>query len=361
MIMKLNFSFIVVLSLIAFSMKAQITITIADAPTVGMIRYQVNDTTPSTSIVQGVAGANQTWNFSGLNTSSLDTLSFLDPTATPYVSTFPTATLVVKTKMNNYPAYIYLIKDNSGVYAIGIAGVLSTSISEILKVKFIPKMSFLRTPSSYQSNYNEIYHYIIKTTSPSAYSMFGDSVKVASWTNASSTIDSWGSLTTPGGTFNTIRQYERDINHDTIWFRATFTGSWFQFSTSTDTSDTYKWWTNTIGNAVAELKMNLHQNKTKSFGWYVSQPTIVEQLSLPSMLSVYPNPAAEKVFIGNMEDSKEYIIKIFDIIGKEVQSITAINTTKTELSLQNFDNGVYFVSVYENYKKIATKRIIVNN
>lgn len=351
---QLTFIFIMVF----FLLKAQITISSSDAPSIGMVCYQANDTMPSTSIVPGNGGANQTWNFSGLNVLTFDTIRFVDPAATPYSSNFPGADMTVKTRMNNEPAYYYLTKDNSGVYAIGVAGVLSTAISSVLKVSLVPKMSFLRTPSSYQGAYNETYHYNIKTTAPPAYQSLGDSVKVNSWVNAVSTIDGWGTLTTPGGTYNTIRQYERDINHDTIWFKSWF--GWTQFSTGIDTNDVYKWWANSIGNAVAELKMNLHQNKTKSFGWYVAQPSVTEKPLITSVQHVFPNPASDRIFIGNLDPGMEYSIKICDQTGREIYKEKTDHSEKMEIQTNTLVNGMYIMTIFENNIPAKSTKFIIN-
>ena len=61
--------------LLAFASNAQITITTADIAGPFTTIRQANDT--MTSVSQGNSGTNQTWNLSGMNTHTEDTMQFL--------------------------------------------------------------------------------------------------------------------------------------------------------------------------------------------------------------------------------------------------------------------------------------------
>ncbi|MDR2824882.1 MAG: T9SS type A sorting domain-containing protein [Prevotellaceae bacterium] len=68
-------------------------------------------------------------------------------------------------------------------------------------------------------------------------------------------------------------------------------------------------------------------------------------------MSVYPNPASDRIFI---EGENFDAIKLYDILGKEVLSS---NKTK-EINISNLPNGVYSVRIIADNKTIAAKKIV---
>ncbi len=67
-------------------------------------------------------------------------------------------------------------------------------------------------------------------------------------------------------------------------------------------------------------------------------------------VSIYPNPAADKVYI---ETTGIIESKLFDLLGKEI-----INTQKKEVDVSNLQDGIYFLSV-KTSSGVLTKKIIV--
>jgi hypothetical protein len=77
----------------------------------------------------------------------------------------------------------------------------------------------------------------------------------------------------------------------------------------------------------------------------------IEQLKNKEVeVSVYPNPAADKVYI----ETKAIIeSKLLDLLGKEV-----IITQEKEIDVSNLQQGVYFLSI-KTSSGALTKKIIV--
>ena len=82
---------------------------------------------------------------------------------------------------------------------------------------------------------------------------------------------------------------------------------------------------------------------------------IIENKS--NALLVYPNPAKNLLhFDVNINNTT---VQIFDVTGKTLQT-TNNNSTKFTVSLDNFDNGIYFYSITDNNNTIiGTNRFIV--
>jgi len=92
---------------------------------------------------------------------------------------------------------------------------------------------------------------------------------------------------------------------------------------------------------------------------FVTQSTVgVEEFSIASNLSLYPNPATQYAVL-NYESNLaiELNISIIDITGKEIQNLStqaSIGNNTLELNTQTLESGVYFVTINDgnNSKKI---------
>ena len=75
-----------------------------------------------------------------------------------------------------------------------------------------------------------------------------------------------------------------------------------------------------------------------------------------SDLSIYPNPASNRINI-NLGNNKEIAnVTITNILGKVVKT-TTMNGENTQLSVKELINGVYFVSI-ETTNKVITKSLV---
>jgi len=73
-------------------------------------------------------------------------------------------------------------------------------------------------------------------------------------------------------------------------------------------------------------------------------------------LNIYPNPANNLVHIKNKKIITD--IRIYNSIGKEVIAISNINANDIEFSVQNLEEGVYFVKIRNVNKQIIIKKIV---
>ena len=74
-----------------------------------------------------------------------------------------------------------------------------------------------------------------------------------------------------------------------------------------------------------------------------------------NILTVYPNPTRNKVKI-SVDDLKLdiYSFSLTDLLGREILR----EEYKEDIDLTNFQNGIYFLNIYDREKIIATKKII---
>ena len=108
--------FTIGIAFISMNAFAQITVTDTDLVGIGDVIFQAYDSVPGQAINTGNTGANQSWDFSTLQVTELDTTTIISPIGTPYASIHPTANLCIK----NDNEYYYINKNASGIGIVGI-------------------------------------------------------------------------------------------------------------------------------------------------------------------------------------------------------------------------------------------------
>ncbi|NQY07281.1 MAG: T9SS type A sorting domain-containing protein [Flavobacteriaceae bacterium] len=88
----------------------------------------------------------------------------------------------------------------------------------------------------------------------------------------------------------------------------------------------------------------------------------IPRIPSESMLTLYPNPAKDKVKIfleGDFDQNTK--IKILTITGTVLQEVSGQEYSSKEMmiDLKGFKVGAYFVEVYKNNRKLGTKTLIV--
>lgn len=76
---------------------------------------------------------------------------------------------------------------------------------------------------------------------------------------------------------------------------------------------------------------------------------------IKSSVNIFPNPANKYIEI---ESDNIQNIKVSDISGKIIFSKNYNNLSKTQINIEDFNSGIYFVTIYTN-SKIITKKISV--
>lgn len=94
---------------------------------------------------------------------------------------------------------------------------------------------------------------------------------------------------------------------------------------------------------------------------YLDNTQSIQNNSLSATLNAYPNPATNRVTIEhnlNSNYGKSQLV-IRNITGAELYSTPINGSSKTNVSLENFTAGIYFYSIENQGKSIATKKLII--
>lgn len=162
------------------------------------------------------------------------------------------------------------------------------------------------------------------------------------------TVDGWGSLTTPLGTFDVIRTKSIINISDTIYNDTYMLG--YRMSRPQETE--YRWIADSKGIPILQINK---QNITSTIRF---QDNIIttgfKNLSFSNTACIiFPNPAKESFTV--FSDTPYSKFEILDITGKII--ITQKNKTE-EINISKLTEGLYFIRLYDNNNTLfATKKI----
>jgi hypothetical protein len=346
---------------ISSALNAQITISSADMPNAGdstliSVTNSVGTNNPA------LTGANYIWNYSSLTPTQQQYAKFDSPHtySTPFNYLFT-------------PANTSYGKNNYQFTAIPLPGAKISAAYDFFKetslqlkqigsgytVNGIP-LPFLYTSDdvvyNFPMNYLNIdscdYKFGLPIPTIGYYGQKGHRVNI---------IDGWGTLTTPFGTFQTLRIKSTIAAIDTIFYRP------LKYE--------FKWWANGMEIPVLEIDSNVvvGTSITSNVIYIDSARAGVPQVGIAVStlnnlkFSAYPNPCVDKVILRyNLTKPTEVKISITDIIGKKIADVVDENqisgTHQKSISIVDLKltSGIYFLSLQTNNFKENHKIIVAN-
>lgn len=344
---------------------AQITITNADMPS-------VNDTfrISATANIQGLdpvlTGAGYSWDFSTLVPSTQQVDTFFSVSSTP---------VAYQLFFNN----IFLYPNHKASYAIrgidiGIPQVPITEVFDFIKnspsaydnVGFGSKISGI--PSSTQNDpvdreYEFPMNFNDNHISNSEYGMsipgfgyYGQSLERVD------TIDGWGSLTLPNGTYNVLRVKSILNKIDTTYLDALSLGTTIPRAQEIE----YKWLA--LGTGIPVLKIVTNVGFVTQIEYqdiFINNISVVEFDKI-NRVKLFPNPTKNHLIIDfNASISGNLKMKLKNISGKDVAIVYNENITTgnkkliIDLAHYSIKSGIYFVEFVMDGKQYYTEKIVV--
>jgi len=281
----------------------------------------------TTGVQPGSSGMGITWNFGTLiNSGKTQVDSFLLPSATPYGSIFPTATIAVHEVAPTTDYYVYYFNDGSEYQRI--ANVQPDTVIYSNPANEFPY------PLSYGTNLNDTYY--------SSYTSGGTTVHMSGATNLNA--DGTGTIITPDGQYSDVLRVTgtRD-EHDTIFGTPTITVhlqstyyDWYQPVLY------YPLMSILITNVYYSIGPVIHQ---KTVGYRNGVQTGINMLDIPdNAVSVSPNPSSTGVFRFRLRNESEMIRQI-DISDLTSRIIYTGKGNINEINLSGSAKGVYFYHI----------------
>ena len=185
-------------------LQAQITVSNASFPVANDILSTANDSVWKPTITAGSASA-QTWNYAALQAFTYDTTFFSDADSGMFADSFPNADVRINFFLGE--AYIETLTNQMDI--IGFSGDVPV-INITLTRAFDQPQIYRRSNITYGSINNDTASFEVTLdgsiipagTLPAT----PDSVRFAYLYIGADTVDAFGSITTPTGTFDVIRQ-----------------------------------------------------------------------------------------------------------------------------------------------------------
>ncbi len=346
--------FTLLLGLFAFvSVQAQITINASDIAALGVTAIQTVDTLPDASITEGGPGM-QSWDYTALKDQQESDFKFVIPDETPFYDEFPNANLAAQ---SDTLGYIYFILNDQAFSIIGtrahfeIDSVTSVDVS----VRINPGQSLLRFPATFGDSYNETTFQTISLDGATIGFPF-DSVRLETTTKRSVSIDAYGNMTTPAGSYEVIRSTEMNQSWDSTYIL--FAGVWqlVDGSAEPDTSYDYNFWANTNGLGFPVVQVEYEPEfDAYSVTWLKSLVTSDEEVFQGPAMELYPNPAVDYLNI-RFEEAQTGTLEIFDMNGKPVASQT-LDSSEAQIPVSGLASGTHLLVLRDQKGKMLSFRL----
>ncbi len=322
-------------------LSAQITITSADAPRASYYTVEAEmDSTDAANLAIGTAGTNRTWNFAAVRRAagSTDNTTYLRAVNAqmPLIARFPTATHAIVTGTS--ADYFQVTTTMFAVLgsADGTVGEYSRNSK--------PQRNMVY-PATYNTTFNDTF----KLYQYDASTMTIDSSISA---RSSNTVDAWGSVTTPLGTFNAVRVTQ--LQNVTV-------------SGFAVVGTVQSWWVNGYATPILQRQSisapALGINETG--GTYLVRRTVATEEWGATVANAYPNPTMKGVTLDfSVEKAQQIAFQVTNLLGQTVVSeqpnFFSQGNHSQYISLDGLANGLYMLNVLNGKNEIiSAKKIMI--
>lgn len=236
-----------------FGVFAQITLTSADMPSPGFSNPTSQDTVVS-GINFGQPGANKTYTFTGLQANRLDTILYQNIPASQ-AANFPNSTVAITT---DGAGYLYGRNSSTQFTFDGLSGTL---LGCNTFVNLNPLAKAFQFPTQYGGNFSNNNGFT-KQIPGSCIGQPVSDVRITSTTTARDTIDGWGKVTTPTGSYKCLREKRVEIVSTLIEYRLLAFSPWTVLSNTVDTTVRYSYLTKETRGTVVSFTFDSLDNVT---------------------------------------------------------------------------------------------------
>ncbi len=327
-----KYTFIASLFFGTLAAQAQISITQADLYSAGDKADLYTDTTGLGG--PGASGSNVSWDFSAAQEHYSSQQKIVTAASTGMSATFPGADLALT---EDDTTFIFFSVDAfaHNVYGFGttMSGVDPMVLSPARTELSLPLQSGDQFGSSYRSEVS------IDGSQLGVYRII-----VVQHINLQKSVDAWGSISTPAGTYDALRIFETQISEDSVFIQLTAgTPPMFSGDVSMDTVRKYQWLAEDHGFPVAEFEPIPGMPQGGHFRWFVPEEgtsTGVPQHTQNELL-LWPNPVStgNTLYISGAGSGAKRL-RIVNAGGQQVQARDMDGET-LQLSTGHMKPGLY--------------------
>jgi hypothetical protein len=312
----------------------------------------------ATTLTEGSAGANQTWNYGNVVPQDISQYTIVDPASTPFASSFPGANRSMTISDGGVAVYTYHNHTTTSTDLTGFAFSDSASGIDLIMPYSDPQKQF-EYPMTYNTQFTDNF--------AGSYTMVISGFTINSYRYGTIYVhaDAYGSLTTPSGTFNnTLRIKTRQVTTDST----VFVGFPSPPSVSKSYITSYAWVGDNPGHiGLFQLSYDtIVDDQGTTYGKdgsYQLTTVSVNEINLRAEnVNIYPNPVHDFVHVdASLLEAGEAILKVFDSSGRLVkyQSIHVASGEKSTilLSTDEFRQGFYQMNITQKDRLLRAKFI----
>jgi len=300
------------------------------------------DSTCTTPI--GTSGANQSWDLSTLKKQKVDTTFVISPNGTAAAGAFPSSNLAEKQILSALLNQSFIVYFNSSSTGLTEQGFYENPSTGPLTVPCTPASTVLTFPCTFNTVNNFTSVSPILFPYPVAPN---DTEKIQQTDICKMVVDGWGTVKTPTGTYNCLRQRRVDTYVDSTFLHNSSTHKWTFVNTSTTIDSNYIWWGNNKGASLAEITFNPGSTKPITATYLVNSiATGVAVQSVNSGMNVFPNPFSKQTMIHlDLKSAAPVQIVLFNSLGQVVSTIENKHLDAGDYTYETTVNekGIYFL------------------
>lgn len=295
-------------------------------------------------------GANQSWDYFLLQNEFKDTLTVVKVDETPFVDSFPNAEFALT---SNFSKYFFESLSQEGAKIEGFS-----NYDPITMQSRTTRFDFTGYSMPYPLTFGDSYGFVYKYESyygaqNSIVPVNSDTGKVKSNVNIDISVDGFGVLAIPAGSFNALRFKQNSIQTDSVYV-LNDSGIWELDQVLVDSTISYLFFSKNIGSSL----LTISTRSGEVFSVYYLTGLIIDGIDSPNQneLFVYPQPAGDFIHV-NSTNPKEFL-EIRDMQGRIVISRNCENNLDA-IDVSGLDNGVYFLLLRSSDANISTLRKII--
>ncbi len=350
-----------------FSISAYAQITLEHVHVIATGR-QYTEATDNASYKHAASGASQVWDYSSLKVSSKDSTRFGMPFWYKGHTYFPQSNYAF-INSNDTSVVQFAELTTTAFYSYGYYA--SSDTSETI---FKLKSKIFAFPSTYNSSFSESLIYpglsIGLGFDPDSTGPIPkiDSMQISTGFDRSAAIDGWGTLKTPLGSFNALKQTTLNIASQIVFVKTN--GAWIKATQpilnlfglslpSPDSSFSVEFMTNSGGIGVPLMSYSYLPKDTSisDITWLYAVPRKSNILSVnDESAKVYPNPATDFIYIQS-ETAESF--NVYNQMGSLILSDKIQNDLP--VNVESLSSGMYFIQLKNNNNELVhAQKLLIN-
>lgn len=349
---------------------AQITVENTVFPVVGdTLHFDIGNQTGAINQIFTPPGGPQQWDLSNLQATQTWDPIITDPATGTTNASFPGATALYSSVNTSNETYLQVTGNQ--VNDMGYFGLDELGLGLNLVYKKLPPLEQSWAPVNFfdirQSASNVLTAFDAPIAPPVLLNLVptADSFRIRVTYQQVSTVDAWGTLAIPGGSFEVLRKKQTLYKSQAVDVKVAPLG-WIDISTiggqqllplGTDTITTFHFLNNVSKEPIAICRLNTSQNTVLSVQYKVVSPTppsAAGDLVLDKHgFSLYPNPAQSSFTLQwELPEAADVQIVVSDATGRALHTLLdkhlSAGPQLAQPSLPPMPSGLYFVQVLAN-------------